>query len=75
MNMYASLVCVREGLPDLSVGPQRAVRVGYNHTGIMGDEVKGQGQEYSTVRIGGLIKWSRLCTHHQACDGRCSRGI
>lgn len=35
----------------LSVSAQRLVCVGSKHTGIMGDEVKGQGQEHTTVCI------------------------
>lgn len=70
----ASLVCVRERPLDLSVSAQRPVCVGSKHIEIMGDEVKGQGQEHSvccvcvSVFIGGLMKRSRR-------GGRCARII
>lgn len=85
--MCASRVCVGESPLDLSVSAQRPVCVIQTHSGIMGDEVKGQGQPHTTVCI--VCEYMRvccrsdetvssgraLCTEHQACDGRCSRGI
>lgn len=46
-----SAVCVGEKLLDLLVSAQRPVCVGSKHSGIMGDEVGGQGQEHNTVCI------------------------
>lgn len=68
---------------DLSVNAKRPVCKGSNHSGIMGDEVKGQGLEANTVCIVFLCAGMTVffcqgrvsCTDHQACDGRCSRGI
>lgn len=47
----ASSVCVSGSPLDLSFSAQRPMHVGSKHIGIMVDEVKGQGQEHTTVCI------------------------
>lgn len=50
-GVCASLIYVGESPVDLSVSAQRPVCVGSKHCGIMGDEVRCQGQEHTTVCI------------------------
>lgn len=49
MCVCASSVCVSSSPLDLSVSIQRPLHVGAKHIGIMGDEVKGQGQEHTPM--------------------------
>lgn len=51
MCVCASSVCVSGSPLDLSFSAQRPMHVGSKHIGIMVDEVKGQGQEHTTVCI------------------------
>lgn len=52
MFVYVCAPLLFELVLDLSVSAQKLVCVGSKHTGIMGDEVKGRGQEHTTVCIG-----------------------
>lgn len=85
LYVCTSPVCVGGSPLDLSVSAQRPVCVGSKHIGIMGDEVKGQGQKHTnsvycdcarvSVCIGGLMKRSRQGEHCARIIRRVMEGV